>query len=312
MAGFQDFSSWMDTPGGRGTVNAVGAGLQTYGNYQQNKQNARQNAQQFAANTRQQDYWSQQATDTNRANSVLNADPLGADQKYAQRNALMAAILPNMRNFRSQPGDPGVAQAMGGDRGGVMNALPQGGFDPSMINAMFGSQSTMNAIAQRHQNLTNLAPRAATPDLGSLYGAEADPVMQQMQAYAQKAQTADASEKAAYDQQINQLIQQEAAKDPSGSGKWHKLARIAGVVGGVAAMALTMGAASPIVAPIIAGAAGGLGAWGKGQNPLMGAVVGAGASYAANGGLTPSTPGASSIRNFTSGRLPGAALGAPV
>lgn len=281
---FEDFSSWMGSDGGRAITNAVGAGLQVYGNGQQNKQNAQQQAQQFAANSRQQDYWSQQAQNTSRASSVLAADPLGADQKYAQRNALLSAILPNMRNFRSQPGDPGIAAAMGGDRGGVMNALPAGGLDPNMINAMFGAQSTMGAITQRHQNLTNLDPRAATPDLTSMYGEQAGPAMQQLQQYAQQAQSADASQRAAYEQQMNQLIQQQAQQDKPG-GFWHKLAKVAGTVGAIAALAIP--GIGPLAAAGIGAASGAAASWGSGSNPLMGGVIGGAAGYANGGSPNP-------------------------
>lgn len=282
-----NITNWFGSPGGQGITNAVGAGLSAYGAFQSDGANRKQNASQVAAQQAQQDYWNRQGQNTQRASGVLAADPLGADQRYAQHNALLSAILPNLRNMRSQPGDADVAAAMGASRGGVMNALPTGGLGPETTN-LFGPQATMAAITQRHQELSNLDPNAPTADLGSLYGAEnAAPYVQQMQQWAQAAQSADANERQAYEQRINALIQQQAQKDKPG-GFWHKLAQVAGMVGGIAAMAIP--GLQPVGALAIGAASGAAGAWGRGGNPLMGAIV---------GGATSGLPGMGGARAAT-------------
>ncbi|MGC4083683.1 MAG: hypothetical protein QM736_16635 [Vicinamibacterales bacterium] len=96
-------------------------------------------------------YWFSQLRNAQNANGVLNADPLGADQRYAQRNALLSAILPNLTNMRSTPPDPGVAAAM---RSSTMNALTP-------------NAPPMNGSVQQQKPPTN----AALPDTGSMYGA---------------------------------------------------------------------------------------------------------------------------------------------
>lgn len=297
-----NFNDFMKGPGGAAAVNAVGGGLSAWGQAQSDKANRQQSAAQSAAQLRQQDYWNQQSQDTQRANGVLNADPLGADQTYAQRNALLHSILSNPR--RSAPGDPGVAQAMGSGSG-----LTQmfANLDPNTIN-MFGPQATMSAITQRHQNLTNLDPRAATPDLTSMYGADAQPYVTQMQAYAHAAQNADAQTRAAYDAEITKLINEMAQKEGQ-PGFWHKLAKVAGVVGGIAATVMTGGTTSPLLIGALGAASGAASSWGSGSNPLMGAIIGGGTAYggAKLAGPSTSIPNASDIGTIN--KLPGASLG---
>lgn len=295
-----NITNWFGSPGGQGITNAVGAGLSAFGAFQSDGANRKQNASQFAAQQAQQDYWQRQNQNNQRASGVLAADPLGADQRYAQKNALMSAILPNLRNFKSQPGDPDVAAAMGGNRGGVMNALPTGGLGPETTN-LFGPQATMASITQRHQELSNLDPNAPTSDLGSLYGAEAAaPYVQQMQQWAQAAQTGDAQTRQAYEQRINALIQEQAQKDKPG-GFWHKLAQVAGMVGGVAAMAIP--GLQGVGALALGAASGAAASWGGGGNPLMGAIVGGATSgIPAMRGATPAA-GASNFAGPNASRL---------
>lgn len=279
-------------------VGAAAAGLGAWGDAQQRKAQRQQNAAQMA----QTDYWNTQSQQTNRASGVLNADPLGADQRYAQRNALMASILPNLRNFHS-PEAP--------ERGGFMNALGPNGLDPTMINNLFGSQATMAAIGKRNKELLNLDPRAPVSNLSAMYGSEADGAMDELRSYATAAQNADSTQRAEYDARIKALIDQKAAGDKPG-GFWHNLAKVAAVAGGIAATAMTGGAASPLLIGAVGAGSGALGAWGNGSNPLMGAVLGGASSYmgargAAGTGLnrTPTNINYGGMRT-----LPAASLGA--
>lgn len=270
------FSNFMQSPGGAAAINAVGGGVSAYGQYQQNQQNQKQNAQQFAANAAQTDYWNRQNQNSQRAAGVLGADPLGADQSYAQKQALMAAILPQLRNAHSTPGDPNIAAAMGSHTGGFR--IPEGGFDPMMVAGLYGNNATMGAITQRHKELSNLDPNAPTADLGSMYGDEAKPYIAQMSQWAQAAQAGDANERANYEQKINALIQENLKKE-QGSGFWHKFAKIAGVVGAVAATVMTAGGASPLLVGAIGAGAGAASSWGGGGNPLTGAIIGGASGY---------------------------------
>lgn len=276
MANTQSFLDFLGSPGGRAATDFAGGALSAYGQYQQNQQNNKQNAQQFAAQQRSQDYWARQNQNTQRAGAVLNADPLGADQKYAQRNALMSAILPGLRNSNYKPGDSDVAATMGSGGGGFK--IPEGGFDPMMVSNLFGNNATMGAITQRHQEISNLDPNAPTADLGSMYGPESAPYVQQMQDWAHKAQTADASERAQYEQQMNALINQMVQKE-KGSGFWHKFAKIAGMVGAVAATVMTAGGASPLLVGAVGAASGAASSFGSGGNPLTGAIIGGTGGY---------------------------------
>lgn len=282
-SGIQGILNFLSTPGGAAVTNFAGAGLQAYGQAKEAAANRQQSATQFAATSLQNQYNQDQANKITRASGVLNADPLGADQKYAQRNALMAAILPNLRNTRSAPGDAAVAGAMGGSRGGFMNALPANGLDPAMIDSMFGNASTAQSIAQRHQEISSLDPNAPIPNLTPMYGQDAAAPMAQMQQWASQLQSASAADRAKYDQAmqgyINQMVQQENAQNNSG-GFWHKFAQIAGVVGAAAATIMTAGGASPLLAGAVGAASGAVGSAGSGQNPLMGAIVGGGTAYA--------------------------------
>lgn len=271
---------YLSTPGGAALINAAGGGLAAYGQYQQNQGNQKQQALQFAATSLQQQRQQDQNNQMTRAAGAIQADPLGADQKFAQHNALLDAILPGMRNQQSHPGDPAISQAMGTRTGGVNSVIPQAGFDPNMVKSMFGPESTMNSIVQRHQDISNLDPTSAQPNLSSMYGNDptAAAAQTQMKDWASKLQTAQGAEKQQYESQmqnyVNQMIQQEGN---DGSGFWHKFAKIAGYVGLATAVVLTAGAATPLAAAgfaALGAASGAAQSWGSGGSPLQGAITG--------------------------------------
>lgn len=281
----QSVLNWFGTPAGDAVTNAVGAGISAYGNYQQNQQNLKQNASQFAANLKQNQYQFDQNNQLNRAQGVLAADPLGANQQYAQKNALLAAILPGLRNYQSTPGDSAVAGAMGSHVGGLR--LPEGGLDPNMINQKYGEHATAAAIADHAKHILSLDPNASMPDMGSLFSPEeAAPFQQTLTDWSSNLQKLQGQEKAKYEASIDSYIQQMAAQEQK-SGKpgfWHKLAKVAGIVGAGVATVMSAGAATPLLAAAIGAGSGALGAWGSGGNPLLGAVAGGASAGLGAGG----------------------------
>jgi hypothetical protein len=98
--------------------------------------------------------------------------PMGAEQGYAQKQALAKALLGGARNVSFTPGDPGIAAAMGSYSGGMK--LPEGGLDPAMLERLYGDNATQAAIAAFQKNVGQVNPRVATQDLGTLFGNSAD------------------------------------------------------------------------------------------------------------------------------------------
>jgi hypothetical protein len=297
MPDFKSFLDYLSTPGGAALTNFAGGALKSYGDYQQGQQQQKQSANQFAATTKQNQFNADRQAGITQAEGVLNADPLGASQGFAQKNALAAAILPNIRNFHSQPGDAGVAGAMGGPRGGAMNAFGPNGLDPKMIDSMFGPDATMASLGQRQKELSSLSPSAPVMDLKPMYGEAAAPQMAQLKQFATELQGADATKRAALEGQLNSYIQamlQQEQQQGGGSGFWHKFAQIAGIVGAGAAAIMTAGGASPLLAGALAAGSGAASSFGSGGNPLMGAIGGAASSFIGSK-LAPKLPGGASM-----------------
>ncbi len=167
----------LGTPGGAALVGAAGAGISAFGanksatadRAQQNAQ-FQQTAQQHAAQMQQDQLNADRQHQLSQATAAVNASPMGEAQTFAQRNALLQSILGNARNVAVHPGDPAVAAAMGGGVSGGLQ-LPSGGLDPAMLNRMYGDASTLESIKNRQQQVGRLDPRAASMDLGSLFGA---------------------------------------------------------------------------------------------------------------------------------------------
>lgn len=280
QSAIQKALAFLGTPGGQAVTGFAGAGLSALGNAQEANANRQQNATQYAATSAQNQFNADRADANAKATGVLNADPLGADQKYAQRNALASAILPQLRNARSTPGDAGVAGAMGSRTGGLSNILPQGGLDPAMVKSMFGTDATASAIAQRHNEINSLDPNAAQPDMAVLFGPAGAPYQAQMKDWASKLQNASAQTRAAYDAQMKGYIDHMVSQESESGGFWHTFAKIAGVVGAAAATIMTAGGASPLLVGAVGAGAGASSAFGNNSNPLMGAIMGGATSYA--------------------------------
>lgn len=283
--------AFLQTPGGSSVTNLAGNALSALGQYQQNQQQLQLSGTTNAANLTQNQYNADQANQLAKSEGVLAADPLGADQAYAQKNALANAILPGLRNAKSTPGDPSVASAMGTRTGGAA-ILPDGGLDPTMINSLFGPAATSAAVTQRAQEINSLDPNAAQPNQTQLFGAAGAPGQQQVAQWASQLQNASSAQRSAFDSKmqgyINTMVQQESDT----GGFWHTFAKIAGVVGAAAATIMTAGGASPLLAGVIGAGAGAASSFGNGGNPLTGAIMGGGTAALGSAlkGASPSNP----------------------
>lgn len=159
----------LGSKGGQTVVNAAAAGLGAYGQAKQAGEDRAQNAAQFGANMAQRQMEADQADQRSRAAATLDASPLGGDQRFAQQQALFGQLLGNARNFSVAPGDPRVAAAMGaGPQGGMR--LPEGGFDPAMIERLFGDQATLASLAQHGQQIGQMNPHAPVMDMAPMFG----------------------------------------------------------------------------------------------------------------------------------------------
>lgn len=292
--GLYDF---LNSPAGAAAINAGGGLLKGIGDNQMRQQELDQSRGTTTAELLQRQFQNDQQNKIAQAQGMLNADPLGANQQYAQKQALMSAILPNIRNVRSQPGDPGVAAAMGGNRGGIMNAIPQGGFDPKMIEQLYGTDATAGAISRREKELANLDPSVPQNDLTSLFGAaKGTPYEQDVQSFADNLSKLQGDARAQYEQHLMSYANEQAQKE-KGSGFWHKFAKIAGIAGAAVATYMTAGAASPLLVAAIGAGAGAASAWGNGASGI-GILIGAGlggATAGFGGGATAAKAGVGAI-----------------
>lgn len=148
----------------------VGAGLSAYGQGQQQQQNALANAYTNQANMANSELNSDRAYQLNQAQAANSANPIGTDQNYAQKQAIMKAILGNAGDSNITPGDPAVAAAMGKQSGGLH--IPQ--LSADQLNSLFGDATTQAAIAQHEKQVGQINPNAPVFDLGSIYGNSAD------------------------------------------------------------------------------------------------------------------------------------------
>lgn len=257
------FMGFMNTPTGAALINAGGAGLLAYGQSRNSAADREQQGLTSAADLRMRLFNTLNDDQRTRAQGVINADPLGADQKYAQGNALLSAILPGMHMAQSSNGSGRVSA--------VSSMLPKGGFDPGMVNSMFGPEATQAALVKRNKELLSLDPNAAQSNLTSMYGDSAAQAQTQISDWATKLQQTQGAERAKLEQDMtaymNQMVHQE--KQQGKPGFWHRFAQIAGMAGGIAAMFV------PGLQGVgLAGISAAAGAWGSGASPLQTAIAG--------------------------------------
>lgn len=221
---------------GQSVIGAVGAGLQASGQRASEEANRQQTASQFAVNTSMDEQADQRA----RAQSVMQDSPIGEAQTFAQRQALLAQILPTLRNQQSTPGDPRVAAAMGTRTGGFR--LPEGGLDPAMIAQLYGAQATGDSIARRDMDRISVSPNAPTVNMQAL-GLQDDPRVAQFQ---QKT----SSDMDAAAQRRRELIQRALDQDALGEKQKKKGGGIGGFFKGLAKVAAPFVSFIPGVGPL--------------------------------------------------------------
>jgi hypothetical protein len=278
----------LGSKGGQTALAAAGAGLQAYGQAQQLSQNKKlaaaqmkQQADQFAATQGENQLNSDRNFQAQQAQGALAASPLGANQNFAEKQAILKALLGGARNVSFSPGDASVAAAMGSRSGGMQ--LPAGGLDPAMMERLFGDNATQTSIAQREKQIGQVNPNNPTFNMGSLFGESADGSenafttdIRTANKTALDAQDAEHARQraiiqAAIDDQVNGATQ--AGQQAQGSSWKKKLAKAAILAGAVTATAMTGGAAAPLIGMAAGAGTGAIdGGW---KGALMGGATGA-------------------------------------
>lgn len=172
--GFMDF---LNSPGGGALINAGGGLLKSLGDNQNNEANRELQADALGVNTLQ----NQSAQDKSAASTVAQLNPLGQDQKFVQQQALKKAILGGMRPIQYSN-----ATTTGS------SPVPQGGFDPNMLEGLYGDKATLESLGQNQRNLTGIDPNHSQDDF-TQYGFSGPDTANQMgadNAYKQTAQAA--------------------------------------------------------------------------------------------------------------------------
>ena len=124
-------------------------------------------------------------------------DPL-AQQRSRQQQALMAAILPGLRNAAVSSNIPGMNQFMPQVSGGLR--IPEGGFDPSTLS-FFSPESR---AASEGQYWRQAAPFTPPPDLSKVgYGAAGQGATDAASAYYKTAEEESKAKNAALMQALN-------------------------------------------------------------------------------------------------------------
>ena len=288
----------LGSTGGQTAVSAVGAGLQAYDASKQRAQdraenaaNRQQTAAQFGANMLQRQSEDDRAHQLDQARNVASLSPIGESQSFAQRNALSLPLLTGARNFSATPGDPAVAAAMGStNQGGIR--LPEGGFDPSMLNRMFGDATTLESIKNRQQQLGQINPNMNTMDLGSMYGdagtAATNDIMGGNQQLAQQQADATAKQRDLIMRAIDEDIRGERRGTPpegyeydkktgelkkKGGGFWKTLGKVGLMAAPIVAAPFTGGASLAAIGALSGAASGALNGGGM-KGALMGGALG--------------------------------------
>jgi len=187
----------LGSKGGQTAVSGIGAGLQAYGQHKDSEANRAQSAQQFAAQMAQRQLEGDRGHQLSQATAGNAANPLGTEQGFAQQQALLGQLLGGARNFSVTPGNPRITAAMGaGPQGGIR--LPEGGFDPAMMERLFGDKATLASLQQHGQQVGQINPGGPAMDLGAMFG----------QAGADTSQAVNAANQGVLQQQLDQSAQQ--------------------------------------------------------------------------------------------------------
>jgi hypothetical protein len=270
----------------------LGSGLAAAGDARQQDQNRQLTAAQARAQLLQRQLENQQTTRLQQSTGAAAASPLGQNEAFAARQALLRELLPQMRNFSVTPGDPAVAAAMGRVNGGAR--LPEGGLSPAALQA-FGPQATAAALAQRQKLVTNIDPTAPQIDLAALGLDQAGVDPSELARYAAGVQQTRGEEDDSRQRMIlaalEQDYQQEKQKKDSGGGFWKTLGKIATVAAPIVAAPFTGGASLALIGAA-SGAANAALSGGGVKGALLGAGMGAvpGLVKGPVGAVKPGTP----------------------
>jgi type II secretory pathway pseudopilin PulG len=272
----------LNSPMGAAGIQAAGAGAAAYGANKSATAAREQSAQQFAAEMAQRQLEGDRSAQQTAATSAASASPLGAEQLFAQRNGLLNTLMSNVRNYSATPGDPRVAHAMGTQTGGMR--LPEGGFDPGMINRLYGDDATMASIANRQKAIGQINPHGSALDLSAMYGDKGAAASQGVT----DANTAELNRQMDAEAQQRQLIQraidedirgQSAAKQAAAKEKHGNI--FGGILKGIGSGLSFVPGIGQIAAPILTGVGGlvnGDGVKSSILNAGMSAVPGLGAT----------------------------------
>jgi hypothetical protein len=251
----------LNSPGGAAAIGAGGAALQAYGQNKQHEADRATTARQFAANMAQRQMEGDRQHQLSQASASTAASPLGAEQSFAQKQAILGSLLGNTRNFSATPGDPRVAAAMGSTNQGGMR-MPEGGFDPAMLQRLFGDKATMESLANRQQMVGQLNPRSAPLNLGTMFGDAGSAASQGVMSANQSELDRQLAESA----RQRELIQRAIDEDIRGE-KQGKKNKAGGALSGAASGAATgasLGSIIPGIGTGIGAAIGGIGGFLKG------------------------------------------------
>lgn len=251
----------LGSKGGQTAVGALGAGLNAYGQNQQASANREQSAQQFGVNTMQRQLEADQQDARQRQMGALDANPLGSEQEFAQRNAILQQLLSGARDFKVTPGDPRVASAMGQMSGGI--SLGAGGLNANgAIDRTFGNDATLASLQSRGQALGQLNPGGPVTNLGSMFGQQGTDTTNSIMAANQQQQKIDEAKSA----QQREMIRRAIENDIRGAAA-PKQNKAKSALGGAASGAMTgasLGSIVPGIGTGIGAAIGGVGGFLKG------------------------------------------------
>lgn len=286
--------TFANTPAGQAGIGALGGLLAAR---DQNAQSDKQLASVEAMNAQrlQADMLAQQQNDQRqRQAAVVDANPLGAMQNFAARQALMGGIAGMAGGPGFMPSDPAVAAAM--PSGGGMRLPPE---VVASLQKAYGPEATAASIGQRQMDLTRLDPGMGDAGvLGSLGLGDTSSLAEHLATFKQQQQDQvaadqqkrDALFRALDNNPTGQTAQPDAQK---GSPWWKKALKVAAVAAPIVAAPFTAGgslAALGIGAG--SGAASGLLNGGGLKGAVLGAATGAMGGGAAGGAAQKFTAGA--------------------
>jgi hypothetical protein len=300
---------------------ALGGVAGAAGAYSAN-QNTKQNKEQLAMQRRLEAMRNQQNLDMqllnrndNQARDFSNANPLGAEQKYATRQATLASILPGLKASAQNmggPTDPAIASTF------QSPTSPLAGMDLSRIMQTLSPDATARAITDRRMATSALDPTAAQ-NFRPLTDYGLDPTGA-FNAETEQRTTELLAEEGAAEGALREMakaqlgLTEEAAQrleQSGGSSIWKKLAKVGIIAGGAALMATGVG--GPAGAALIGAGmgAGNAALDGAGWKGILGSAALGGVTGGVGGGAASSVKSAI-LNPRTIAQMAGAGIGGKV